>query len=74
MQSRGFGEAQAACLSEGSASVVGQFRRFGEEGPAYEVLRLHGQDEAWISVVCSEEELAYPIAALLADPIAETIP
>lgn len=74
MQSRGFEESQAAYVGDSSASLVGQFRRFGEEGPAYEVLRIVGKDQALISVVCSEEELAYPIAEILADPIAETIP
>lgn len=74
MQSRGFEESQAAYVSDAAAGLVGQFRRFGEEGPAYEVLRIVGKDAAWISVVYSEEELAYPIADILADPIAETIP
>jgi hypothetical protein len=54
--------------------LVGQFRRFGEVGPAYEILRIESKDTAWIRVVYSEEELAYPITEILADPIAETIP
>jgi hypothetical protein len=74
MQSRGFEESQAAYVTEASASLVGQFRRFGEEGPAYEVLRLVDKASAMICVVYSEEQLAYPIADILADPVAETIP
>jgi hypothetical protein len=55
-------------------SLIGQFRRFGEAGPAYEIMRIVDKDQAWICVVYSEEELAYPIAEILQDPIAETIP
>jgi hypothetical protein len=62
-------------LTEDEAQkLVGEFRRFGEAGPAYEIVRLEGKDSYWIRVVCSDEELAYPIAEVLADPIAETIP
>lgn len=74
MQPRGFEEAQSPYVATDTNALVGQFRRFGEEGPAYEVRRIIGTSEALISVVYSEEELAYPIAAILADPIAETIP
>ena len=74
MTARGFEEAQSNYISDDGHSLVGQFRRFGEEGPAYEVLRIVSHTEAWISVVTSEEELAYPIADVLADPIAVTIP
>ncbi len=74
MQPRGFEEAQATYLSDDGQGIVGQFRRFGEEGPAYEVLRIVSKDEALISVVYSEEQLAYPIADVLSDPIALTIP
>jgi hypothetical protein len=73
MRAHGFEETHAAYLSD-PHRLVGQFRRFGEAGPAYEVLRLDSEDKAWIRVVYSEEELAYPIAEIVADPIAETIP
>jgi hypothetical protein len=74
MQSRGFEEAQAVYLSDDPSKLVGQFRRFGEAGPAYEILRIESGDKAWIRVVYSEEELAYPIGEIFADPIAETVP
>ena len=74
MQGRGFEDTQAAYRSDDPNKLVGQFRRFGEDGPAYEVLRIESKDKAWIRVVYSEEELAYPITEILADPIAETIP
>jgi len=73
MHSRDFKEANAGYLSD-PRKLVGQFRRFGDAGPAYEVLRIDSEDEAWIRVVFSEEELAYPIAEIVVDPIAETIP
>jgi hypothetical protein len=74
MQGRGFEDRQATYLSDDPLKLVGQFRRFGEEGPAYEIVRIEDKDNAWIRVVCSEEELAYPIAEIVADPIAETVP
>jgi hypothetical protein len=73
MQIRGFEEAKAAYLSD-PRRLIGQVRRFGDAGPAYEILRIDSNDEAWIRVVFSGEELAYPIAEIVADPIAETIP
>ena len=54
--------------------LVGEFRRFGEAGPAYEIVRIESKDRAWIRVVYSDEELSYPVAEVLADPIAETVP
>jgi hypothetical protein len=54
-------------------SLVGQFRCFGEVGPAYEVLRIDSEDRAVIRVVHSAEELTYPIIEIVADPVAETI-
>ena len=74
MTARGFEEAQSTYTSDDGRGLVGQFRRFGDEGPAYEILRIVSKDDALISVVTSEEELAYPIAEILADPIAVTIP
>jgi hypothetical protein len=74
MQTGGFEEPQAVYGSDTAASLIGQIRRFGDEGPAYEVLRLVDTTSAWIGVICSDEELAYPIAHIIADPIAETIP
>ena len=74
MPGRGFEEAQSVYLSDDGRGLVGQFRRFGEDGPAYEVLRIVSKNEVMISVVTSEEELAYPIAEVLADPIAVTVP
>jgi hypothetical protein len=74
MQGRGFEDTHSACLSDGPHKLVGQVRRFGEDGPAYEILRIESKDQAWVRVVYSEEDLAYPIAGIVADPIAETIP
>jgi hypothetical protein len=63
-----------ALTEDEAQKLIGEFRRFGEAGPAYEVLRIESKDKAWIRVVYSDEELAYPIVEILADPIAETIP
>jgi hypothetical protein len=66
---------KSRALTEDEAQrLVGEFRRFGEAGPAYEIVRIESKDKAWIRVIYSDEQLAYPIADVLADPIAETIP
>jgi hypothetical protein len=74
MQNRGFEEEQANYAACDPQALIGQFRRFGEAGPAYEIVRLIDAETAWIQVVCSEEELGYPISEILQDPVAETIP
>ena len=56
------------------ADLVGQIRQLGEYGPAYEVMELLPDGEVLIEVVYSEERLAMPMAEVLADPMAETIP
>ena len=74
MQPRGFEEERTAYASDTPESLVGQFRRFGEAGPAYEVIRIVNSDDAWITVVYSGEELTYPIKDILQDPLATTVP
>ena len=48
--------------------LIGVLKTFGEFGPAYEVLRIIDETEAWIIVPESGEELAYPISEILKDP------
>ena len=56
------------------STLVGEFRRFGLEGPPYEVLGAAtagagNTARARIRVLESGEELDYPIADLLTDPV-----
>lgn len=53
--------------------LVGSVRRFGLEGPAYEVIGIapqgaRGEQQMRVVVVESGEELDYPLKELLADP------
>lgn len=50
--------------------LVGTFRRFGELGPAYEVIALVDEQTVTIRVVESGEELDYTLAELADDPAA----
>lgn len=50
-----------------SSTSPARFRRFGADGPIYEVEAV-ADDRARIRVVESGEALDYPIAALLSDP------
>jgi hypothetical protein len=74
MQTRGFGESEQVQLAQDNTGLVGQFRRFGDDGPAYEIVRITNEREAFIRVVYSGEELNYRISEILMHPIAETIP
>ena len=74
MQPKGFKEAHAAYDASQPNALVGQVRRFGPHGPAYEVLGVNLTQTAAILVIGSGEHLDYPVSALLDDPIAETVP
>lgn len=74
MQPAGFEEAHAAYAAPASRAFVGQVRRFGPHGPAYEVLGVNSAEAVAIYVVETGERLDYAMASLLADPIAETVP
>ena len=57
-------------------TLVGSIRRFGLEGPAYEVVGLAlsstaGAPQMRIHVLESNEELDYPVADVLRDPEAD---
>ncbi len=61
-------------VEEGAAHFVhddlvgpGRFRRFGADGPLYEVTSVVG-DRAHVRVILSGEVTDYPVASALADP------
>ena len=70
---KGFEEAQTAYSASG-VGVVGEVRRFGSFGPAYEVIEAASASEVVITVIESGETLRYAMADLLADPVAITVP
>ena len=74
MTNTGFNEAQASYGVGNTTSLVGQFRRFGEASPAYELMKVKSESHAAIRVVYSGEELDYSFEHLKADPIAVTVP
>ena len=74
MAGPGFAEAAQSPFTADPKSLVGQFRRFGEFGPAYEVLRVVDENTVFIHVYTNDEELNYPIREVLSDPLTETIP
>ena len=74
MQTTGFGEERQDELARDPKELVGQVRRLGGIGPAYEVLLLVSESRALIHVFESGEEVALKIEDILLDPITETIP
>ena len=73
MQPRGFEEAQSTYVAT-TMDLVGQVRRFGAQGPAYEVMGTRANGDLMIAVVETGEQLDYPLIDFLADPIALTVP
>jgi Family of unknown function (DUF5397) len=74
MPNRGFEETKSAYASEDPRGLIGQFRRFGPAGPAYEVMDLDGTDRVTIEVIYSGERVSCAVADVLQDPMAETFP
>ena len=70
----GFREAQAKYGLSEQRAFVGDVRRFGPLGPAYEVVDVKPNGDVRIVVIESGERLDYALAEYLADPIAETVP
>jgi hypothetical protein len=54
-----------------AADLVGTYRTFGPEGPAYQVLRTLDGQTVRVRVVETGEELDYPAQQALDDPDAE---
>ena len=74
MTQGGFAEAQVSYGHVNSVALVGQVRRFGPFGPAYEVVDVKPSGDLVIHVFDNGEQLDYSVAEFLADPVAETIP
>jgi len=60
--------------SEGQQNLVGQIRRLGPDGPAYEIVDLDKTGKVKIEVIDTGETVTCPLAEILKDPMAETIP
>jgi hypothetical protein len=74
MSGPGFQEAQVEYAHAGREAFVGQVRRFGPYGPAYEVLAASAATSVDIIVIETGERLTYALSEMLADPMAETVP
>jgi len=73
MANSGFAEENAASY-EAPQHLVGQWRRFGKYGVAYEIQKLENETEATIKVFGTGEVLTHPITEILEDPIVECLP
>ena len=74
MANRGFEETQASYEAKDPRKLIGQFRRFGEAGPAYEIMAVDDKGQIHVEVVYSDEKVVCSLDEVLEDPIAETIP
>ena len=74
MQKLGFEETQAAYTSDDPRRLIGQFRRLGPDGPAYEIMAIDDKGYVHVEVVYSDEKVIFTLAEVLEDPFAETIP
>ena len=75
MAKRGFEEDQATYVIDDPSKLVGQIRRLGEAGPAYEIMSVDvAAGNVVIEIIESDERVTSPLAEVLKDPMAETIP
>ena len=74
MTGPGFQDAQAGFQYRVAKAYVGEVRRFGPMGPAYEVVDTTATGDLMITVVESGEQLDYALTDFLADPVAITVP
>lgn len=74
MSRPGFAEEQQPFDDRPASLMVGQFRRLGHAGPAYEIMEVDEDGTVHVEVVHSAERLIYPMAEVAADPIADTLP
>lgn len=73
MQSRGFEDTQSAYLSD-PRKLIGQVRRLGDAGPAYEIIAVDEPGKVVIEVIHSGEKVTCLVEEVLEDPMAETFP
>ena len=73
METPGFEEDKADYVAD-PRSLIGQIRRLGSAGPAYEIMEIDGDGNVVIEVIESDERVTFPLAEILEDPMAETIP
>ena len=75
MANKGFEETkQAAYELSDAQNLVGQFRRLGPDGPAYEIMSVDKSGDVKIEIVYSGEKVICKLDEVVGDPIAETIP
>ncbi len=74
MHPSGFEDRQAPYSTNDPRTLIGQFRRLGEDGPAYEIISVADDDTVTVEIVESDERVIMPLAEVLEDPMAETIP
>ena len=63
-----------SCRISDPRKLIGQARRLGDAGPAYEVVAVDEQGKVAIEVIHSGERAAFPVEEVLEDPMAETFP
>lgn len=74
MQPSGFEESPSAYVSDDPRRLLGQIRRLGSAGPAYEIVSIDEESNVHIEVIHSGEKVIFPLHEVLDDPMAETIP
>ena len=74
MTRQGFEEEPATFEAESGPDIVGQFRRFGQSGPAYEIIKVDANGDTHVVVFKSGEAVVVSLEDVLLDPMAETIP
>jgi hypothetical protein len=70
----GFQEEPTKFEGQPGDGIVGQIRRLGSAGPAYEIMKVDQNGDVHIEIIVSGEKVVFPLAEVMEDPMAETIP
>ena len=62
MQPHGFEETQVEYKPDDPRALIGQVRRFGPDGPAYEVMSIDDTGRVHVEVVYSDEKVVFSLA------------
>jgi hypothetical protein len=74
MQPKGFEEEQAGHASGKYYEPVGRFWRLGSAGPACEMTKVEDDGTVHVEFVQSDGKMTCPLAEVLEDAVAETLP
>ena len=73
MEPVGLEEHRQPYFSGDPKELVGQMRRLGVAGSAYEIMEIGQDGTVIVELICSDERLNFPLSEVVSDPMAGAI-